>query len=217
MQNRTIFILIVSSLILFACDNWTEKKNYYENETVSSILEYKNDKLDGESRYYYENGSLQSIYNYKEGILNGRSATWYLNENLESEAFYSNGLLEGSKKYFSENNIPTSVEHYHNDSLDGEYLSYHPNGKVKIRGYYTMGLYDSTWVYLDRFGVMVGKAEFIKGCGNQIAYYPNGNRKQLVPYVNNEIDGLKEFYNTDGKLIKVHMYENGIFIRESLK
>jgi len=125
--------------------------------------------------------------------------------------------LEGTQKKFNENSSPSYIETYHHDTLNGEYIFYHQNGKIRIRGYYKMGLFDSTWIYLDRFGVMVGQAEFNMGSGQQIAYYPNGNKKQLVPYKNNQIHGMKIFYNPDGSQIKVQKYENGIFIEESLK
>lgn len=210
-------LLLLPLLVLNSCNQEHIETSYYDNGNISSELHYNDDLLHGESHYYYKNGRLQSIYNYNKGVLEGRTATWHMNENLESEALYKNGQLEGGKKFFSENQIPTIMENYHQDTLHGEYISYHPNGKIRVKGYYKMGLYDSTWIYMDRFGVMVGKAEFSKGSGIQIAYYPNGNKKQVVPFENNEINGIKEFYNTDEKLIKIQVYKKGEFIKETLK
>jgi len=214
---RSIILFLITVSLFYACTNEKTEVNHYENGIISSEIHYKNNQLDGESRYYFDNGNLQSVFIYKEGLLNGRSTTWFLNENMESESYYKLGMLEGSKKEFNENASPAYSETYHHDTLNGEYISYHPNGKIRIKGYYKMGLFDSTWIYLDRFGVMVGRANFHQGSGQQIAYYSNGNKKQVVPYKNNKIDGTKEFFSPDGKLIKIQIYENGEFINETIK
>jgi antitoxin component YwqK of YwqJK toxin-antitoxin module len=80
-----------------------------------------------------------------------------------------------------------------------------------------MGLYDSTWLYLDQYGLLVGEADFKLGNGKQIAYFANGKKKRVTPFRNNVIDGTVEFYNPEGTLVKEQIYENGIFIEEREK
>lgn len=217
MKLTTILVLSIVLSFLVACNSEETKTNYYENGIISSELHYKNGKLDGLSKYYYKNGAIQSSYSYKDGLLDGKSTSWYLNSNKETETNYKQGKQDGTKIEYNQDGTKAYLETYKNDSLDGEYISYHTNGKERIKGFYANGLYHGHWIYLDRFGRMVGEADFKHGSGTQKAYYTTGQLKRLTHFKNNKKNGQEDFYNIKGQLTKVDIYKNGIFIEESNK
>jgi len=177
-----VVVIVVFAAILVACNNESVKTSFYDNGNKSSELHYKNEQLNGESIYYYENGTIQSKYTYVNGVLQGASKSWFLNGSLENEISFKDGKLNGEKKIYNMDGTSAYIETYENDKLNGKYISYHSNGKVRIKGAYTNGLYDGYWMYLDRFGRLVGEAEFKLGTGKQKAYYTNGKTKQIVSF-----------------------------------
>jgi len=101
--------------------------------------------------------------------------------------------------------------------LNGAYKSFHPNGKLRISGEYKNGLYNGAWKYFDKFGRIVGEADFNMGTGVQTAFYPNGKKKRIVHYKNNKKHGREEQYKPNGELNNVIIYENGVLIEEKSK
>jgi len=217
MKLNLVFIIGFLLSLLAACNKEETKINYYTNGNISSKLQYKNGKLDGYSTYYYKNGKLQSKYLYKKGLLDGKSISWFLNSTKENETNFKNGKLNGSKIEYNQDGTKAYIENYQNDSLNGAYISYHTNEKIRIKGSYKNGLYDGHWIYLDRFGRMVGEADFKLGSGIQKAYYTSGELKQTTCFNKNKKDGKEEFYDREGNLIKVNIYKNGLFIEERSK
>jgi len=46
--------------------------------------------------------------------------------------------------------------------------------------------------------------------GDSIEYYPNGNIKEKVHFIDDKEEGEHFFYDEKGKLIKTEIYKNGI-------
>ena len=65
---------------------------YYINGKKEHEATYKNNKIDGESKYWNENGNLILEENYSNGKLNGIIKSFYPNGNLKHEKIYSNGI-----------------------------------------------------------------------------------------------------------------------------
>ena len=46
--------------------------------------------------------------------------------------------------------------------------------------------------------------------GDSIEYYPNGNIKEKVHFIDDKEEGEHFFYDEKGKLIKTEIYKNGV-------
>ena len=93
-------------------------------------------------------------------------------------------------------------EFYKNDTLDGLFLQWYDDGLPKVEGQYIDGLFDGKWVYYDVYGKVVGVGNFTNGTGVQKGWWPNGNIKREIPYLNNQKHGIEKWYDEDGKLEK---------------
>ncbi len=201
MINKYLIILILTLLILSSCGR-THKLDYFENGKIRSDLYYSGDKLDGECKFYFESGQLQSVFNYQKGILHGVSLQYFYNGKVQTEEFYIDGKLNNTLKLYYETGNLKDVYNYTNDTLDGLYYSYFPKSEIRIEGNYNFGQYDSLWNYYDKYGRIVGEAEFINGTGELKSYFPNGNIQRITPYIKSEKSGTEKHFNKSGELLK---------------
>jgi antitoxin component YwqK of YwqJK toxin-antitoxin module len=203
--------LVISVLIivfLVSCSKST-KKTYWENGQLKSEMSYKDDKLNGVAVWYYENGEKELEAHYKDNVLDGPLLRWYENGLPEVESYYEDGLLQGRAVTYNGFGKLVLEENYRNDTLDGKYYKFYDDGAPQIAGAYADGMFDGRWIYYNNHGKIVGMGEFDHGSGTQKAWWPNGQIKREVTYVNNLKNGAERWYNQDGELEKVVYYEDG--------
>ncbi len=208
MKVRLLFI--ISLLVVFVSCSKQTRKTYWENGNLKSELNYKNDKLDGKSTWYYENGKKEMEATYKDNVLNGPLLRWYKNGLPEVESYYEDGKLQGKAITYNDFGYIVLEENYRNDTLNGKYFKYYNDRTPQIDGEYVDGLFQGRWIYYDNRGKIVGMGEFDHGSGIQKAWWPNGELKREVSYVNNLKNGADKWYRPDGKLEKVIYFEDGM-------
>lgn len=206
---QKIFLLLIAALFLTSCGTET-KKSFWENGNLKSSLSYKDGQLNGTSTWYYENGNKEQEVSYSNNKINGVQRRWYQNGKLESESTYVEGLLQGQSLMFDQEGNKIIEENYVNDTLHGAYLKFYPENTMQIEGAYARGFYTGRWVYYDLYGKVVGIGNFEEGTGEQKAWWPNGNLKREIYYENNLKQGEEKWYNEDGKLEKINLYEKGV-------
>lgn len=76
---------------------------------------------------------------------------------------------------------------------------------------YKDGLLDGDKVWFGNDGTVGMREKYVSGKkdGDQITYHLNGNIKSIIPFKNDKIDGIMEFYNPDGLLIDERVINNG--------
>lgn len=77
--------------------------HYFNNETPSKKLNYKNGKLDGVVEYYYESGELKEQGKYKEGKKHGSWKTFLKNGKIQTKGRYVDDEKVGVWKTFYKN------------------------------------------------------------------------------------------------------------------
>ena len=113
---------------------------WYENANKWSIMNYKNDKLEGKYEVWYENGYKWTISNYKSGRLDGISEEWYPNGNKEYKRNYKNGRLEGIQEYWYQNGNKKSIENHKNGQFEGIQEYWYENGNIQYILNYKNGI-----------------------------------------------------------------------------
>jgi antitoxin component YwqK of YwqJK toxin-antitoxin module len=202
-------------LILFTGCTRTEK-SYDEQGNLRSEISYRGDQIHGKAAWYYYNGQAQQEFNYHKGLLDGPARRWYFDGRLESETHYRDGRKYGLERAWDEFGTLSLKQHWVKDTLHGEYVEYHPNGRVRVRGKYEKGLFDSTWLYQNPAGLMVGKGIFTQGSGDLWSFYLDGKSRRLVPYQQNEKHGWEIWMDRQGDTLRRREYVQGVLIQEEI-
>ena len=122
---RAIFIIALGSFIL-GCSQNNIKKEYYDNGSLKSELNYVDEKLNGVQKYYYPNGNIKEIHNIA-------------NETTQYEEYFEDGNL-ASKGSIKNKKRVGKWNYYQNQS----------DRKLKALGMYNKdGLKDGKWEYYD--------------------------------------------------------------------
>ncbi|HOI32866.1 MAG TPA: toxin-antitoxin system YwqK family antitoxin, partial [Bacteroidales bacterium] len=174
----------------------------------------KDELLHGDCKWYYENGIPQMTAYYENNQLNGKMTRWHENGQLQSEAFYKDNSLDSVFLIYSIEGKKVISEYYQNDTLHGPYYRWYENGKTMIEGAYSNGMMDGTWFYFHADGNMAAKADFEMGTGIQKAYHENGVVSMITRYKDNKKHGKEEFFNYEGKLSLIRVYEAGELTEE---
>ncbi len=212
MKKYLVLILLLSIVFLFSCKRADIK--YWENGEKKSELNYKGDKLNGPSTWWYENGTKQMESNYKNNILNGKSIRWNYKGIMEREDNYVDNKLSGKSITWNKDGIIISEENYLNDTLDGEYKEWHINGQVKLSAFYNKGKYHKKWLYWNELGMKIGEADFDNGKGKMQSWDLKGNLLREINYKDNLKDGKEIWYDKEGKIEKILIFEKGQLLKE---
>lgn len=100
------------------------------NPEVEQRLEKK--KYTGEKKYYYEDKKIKTIIRYKDGKRNGASVNFYKDGNKCVETEFKDGKKNGKLTWYFQNGKPYRVITYVNDKMQGSYTEYHHGGAVKF-------------------------------------------------------------------------------------
>ncbi len=210
--KHSFFVIIslsITVLFLASCSSNT-KKVYWDSGKLQSEVHYKEGQMHGRAIWYYENGNVQQELTYNQGNIDGEMKRYYSNGNLESVSYYNKGLLNGQALTYNREGVLTAEENYTNDTLDGVVNKYYSDGKPQMTGAYKNGKYQGAWIYYDVYGNVVGSANYKEGTGLLKGWWPNGNIKREVNYKNNQKNGAEKSFDSDGKLIEILWFENGI-------
>lgn len=202
----------------------------YEIETGYGNFEHRDSLV-----FTIKDGYKTGVFNRYRRYLN---SAYYHTES----GFYKNGIQDG-KWISNEFRLGIfSIKNYLNGELNG-YYSLRQNRLNKVEtGYYKDGLKDELWVTKDTNDNYIEMAPYFKGYKNGllIKYFPSGHKSETGMY--NQIKGLREsysidlvtgveikniyqvdnlevknnvweYYNEQGKIIKIEKYNNGILIK----
>lgn len=108
------------------------RKNYRNDKTLLSTIEYKDGKRHGISRSYYDNGKVvQKEICYNLGRKSGTTNSYYKNGNLYYTVEYVDDKREGvQKKYYESAELMAEVP-YKNGLVQPGLIEYQKSGKRK--------------------------------------------------------------------------------------
>ena len=159
---------LIILFILLGCGRETVK-TYSENGSLSTVLTFKNDKLDGLAKNYYDNGQLVSELYYKDDKLDGIAKTYWGNGQLNDEGYYEEGKKEGLWKFYDETGKLGSVGYYEEGKTEGFWKEYDETG-LRICGSFKNDIKVGFWKLYDRNGQLV-----------RISYWKDGVIKDTIP------------------------------------
>jgi antitoxin component YwqK of YwqJK toxin-antitoxin module len=144
------------------------KVDFFSNQKIENISNYKFGILEGDSILFFDNGQIKEFYQYKNGLIDGECITYYengqksasipyINGNIDGkvETFFPNGILSSQKEYkegllndknmqpaficYNEHGNITEVSHFLKGNANGFHLKYHANGTQSYSLKYKFG------------------------------------------------------------------------------
>lgn len=180
-------------------------KTYYENGKLKTEGNRFNFELDSVWKFYDPQGKLNLSIDYKKGVYNGRRITW-LKDRILVDSF-ANGLKEGS--CFELNNDSTIYKsiNYKNGIEDGLAKTYSKEGRLIGLSNYRNGflIRQESFNYYDDLGNKQGIWK---------EFYPDFTLKSEGFYRNNIKHGYFKTFDSEGKLILISKYAEGVELKE---
>jgi antitoxin component YwqK of YwqJK toxin-antitoxin module len=223
--------------ILFYENNELRKKETYnKNNELVHKSQYLHNQLHGIQKSF-KNGALKSQSTYTNGTLHGYSYFYYPNGQLQTKTFYLNGKPDSLWYRFSihgdtlekiryekgklidfllcrdENNNDLHIGSFQNG--EGELITYtlvENKAFVQRKCSYSNGVPNGQEiVYFIDTQKPLSVKNFEAGVlhGSFIRYHKNGEVQQTGHYNYGNLDGEISYYNSEGKLIYVELYDNG--------
>lgn len=206
-------LLVLLFVGMVSCDDHvTVKKDYWDNGNPKSELRYEDGKLNGNCVWYLPNGKKQLEVEYRNDTMNGLMRRWHENGNLMEETWYKDGKQDSVYREYSLKGILTAEGYYVNGELNGEFHRWYENGQVFQEGWFSDGMMDGLWMVFYADGLLAAKAEFDKGTGTQTSYEHSGYKCLVTRFVDNEKHGREVYYNPDGRITRVAVYEYGEWV-----
>lgn len=195
--------------------------NYNRRGELSSITNYKDDKINGLYEIY-DNGVLNEISYYSEDTQNGPFTSYFANGKIKLEGFIKNGELHNSKVAYRQNGQVHKITKY----SDGEVLStesYDLNnqkeysidftkqsGKISFTdkcltsSEFTLinGLYEGKYISKDNLGTLIMEVEYKNDVRHNFSKYysPFGTIQYERPYYAGKLNGIDKQYDLLGNL-----------------
>ncbi|MDT8413378.1 MAG: hypothetical protein RQ875_13010, partial [Vicingaceae bacterium] len=154
-HNISLFLVILTLILLTACDRECRVvKEYYENGN-DKVVEYYSDCNDTstyKSQTFYENGMISSEGFFVSGVKHGKFKTWSENGVLISDWEMIDGMEHGFIQCWHENGIKKKELTVNMEVKDGVFQEWDENGKLIIDGKYKNGKKDGKWTLWEEDG-----------------------------------------------------------------
>ena len=199
-------------------------KNYYSNNKIFQIGNYKNGRQYGEWKEYYYNGKLKSVVNFVDGKIKEFK---YYDTSGTNLKVCSTGLSFSAIRYkkltcfFSGH-----VEQERGQAFaEGTMIDGKPNGEfiffalnihdsidsIKSLNYYKNGKAEGEWKTYWRNGNLEITENYNNNVleGEQKVYYKNGNLRSKGNVKKGQADGEWEYYDESGNVTEIIGFKNG--------
>lgn len=184
-------------------------KEYYEDHSLKSEGNYKNDKKTGSWKYYYPNGRLQETGIYEKGAPEGKWLWYYQSGKLLREMSYYQGKRDGIITEYDEKGHVVLQGEYLEDKREGKWI--YQTGDAKEEADYSDDLKNGWDRIYSNDGTLLYEGKFIDDNPNGVHkwYWPNGKLKKEGRYVMGIKTGDWKTYTETGELFLIITYQNG--------
>lgn len=137
---------------------------------------------------------------------------YYPNGKISSEGTIKNGKPDGYWKSYNQNGTIKSTGNRKNFELDSLWQFYNQNGKLLLEINYKTGNKNGLkTTYLDKETVKESFKDDVKE-GYTRYYFPDGKKKQEIPFTKGLEQGFGKEYSSDGTVITLTEYKRGFIV-----
>jgi len=179
-------------------EQWTSRGQ--QGKVVSTLSDgvtltksFEGGVLDGDTTYSFPHSdTIEKVQTYANGEMI-REVIHYASGKPAQESIYNGPNTDVTRWY--ENGAPLSKEHFDASGLvSGEYFT----SKNQMESRIVNG--EGIRIQHDAYGQMVSNDTFVGGHVTLVtAYHPNGSPKEVSPYVNDKINGIRRTYLPAGE------------------
>jgi uncharacterized protein len=183
-------------------------KNYFQNGTISSIGNYKNNLRTGSWKFYYDEGKIEQEGKYKNDKEDGLWKWYYLAGSIKTEDEFNEGKEEGLfTEYDTLGNVITNGS-YFDGQKEGEWT--YKVGDYSEKGKYVGDLKDGKWQAFYKDGKLFYEGLYIQGTpdGEHDFYYPNGKLKEVEYFTSGIAEKTWKKYDENGQLTIAITYKD---------
>jgi antitoxin component YwqK of YwqJK toxin-antitoxin module len=166
----------------------------FENQTLSSLVEYQKGVIEGQVKNFNPKGQLVSLYHIKDDMKDGEEWEYYpSNDKSPSPKLclqWKEDTLQGTVKTWYENNVLESQREMHDNKKHGPSYAWFKEGSLMLMEEYENDL-------------------LIKG-----SYFKKDSKRPISKIENGK--GIATLSDKDGRFIKKIVYEKGAPQQESL-
>jgi len=183
--------------------------SFYENGSLKQAVSYVKDKKEGLLQQFHPNGGPAFIAIFSNDLLNGPAKAFNKDNTLVLKIQYKQGQPHGEAfEYHSDGTIQKKLR-YINGLLHGSTIENHPNGALKSKKHYCLGIEITKKADLyseDGNLIETGSYQLGRKTGLFIQFYPSGQKKHSICYVNDKKDGEEHYFDEQGKIIASNRY-----------
>ena len=179
---------------------------FKEMRDINDIEIFKEEKqkeikfLEIEDKGYYKSGKLKYTGTLWKGFRIKRWKSWYENGNLESDGEFDIKGEEGEWRYYHQNGNLKNIANYENGKLVGLVKNFDENGKFYSTTYYEKNSNLTKWQFFYEDEKSIKKEGMAYDMGDKV-------EKRW------KITGKWKYYNKEGKLEKIEIYENSEIVK----
>lgn len=201
--------------------------HYNEIEDETSHFLFSNNLYEGKGSTYYAKGKLIAEGDYKGGELIGNFKEFYENNSLKYEYDFSGNELIKTKNYDANQALKTEIYLSKGDLTSKVY--YDESGKKYYEEKFKKGIFDAAYQYKNgedtpteinlknKFqvrnlqNILIVQGQYDKGkmVGDWEYYFPNGDPKVKLKYVNDEATGMRYEYEQNGDISSIQNLVEG--------
>ena len=200
------------------------KKIFHSNKgNVSWEGTYKNNKRNGLCTTYYEDGTIESIKNYKDDLMHGGFKEFHKNKILNTIGKYWRGRRMDTIKWYDQDGILLGKEITKldtiNNSSTGIMYHFYLSGKLHKRIEIQNEIRNGKCEFFYESGQLNQICYYENDVLNGTAYlfYESGEISMELNTVNNKLHGDINYYNPNEKLIKIEKYNQGVLMDSIIK
>lgn len=166
---------------------------------TTQIMNFRNGKLDGETKVYDNDEHLISILNYKEGYLDGE-CLFFSDTIITIKSEYERNMQHGKTFVYDQNGSVSAIIEYQYGKKNGKTSLYQNNKLFKIENYKNNKLHGESIFFSNEDSSKVLEiSNYNEGLldGYSKKYYDNGNIKEIVKFSHGNKISCKNF-SVDG-------------------
>ena len=186
-------------------------RDYDNAGNVCNEMEYKKGDVVA-YRYFDLDGKLISETKARKGKLDFKA--YHYNRQISAEGVIMDDKKDGTWKYYNEYGMLTSIETYDEGMQTGIDYGYFDDGKLESMKKFEDD--DAHGLYLEFYSdsTLYCQGRYVKGKQEGPWYYynPDGSQRALIFYLNGKLDGEQKYYSTTGKLDRVTLVREGLYL-----
>lgn len=167
-----------------------QKRTYYANGKVETVMSYHKGKLHHKSLYFYPSGKPLGEVSYENGIKNGDEIWYYPSGNIKEKRHFRQGVPVNVSIYYSEKggiSYPRTVRLFNSRGVLIRFQAYQNTFQEPyVNRLYRDTIYkpeskEESWAYWsDDQLLTISNYQNGKLCGQAITYAPNGEIVRII-------------------------------------